>query len=114
MLTAFPSTIKTVSDFQRQTKPTFDQIKKSAEPVLVMNRNKVVGVFLSDAVYAEFINAYREYRLSKESEIKIRVRMKKKKPYTNKFLDQLVGILDSKSPELTNFAQRVDEIYQED
>ena len=114
MLTAFPSTIKTVSDFQRQTKPTFDQIQKSSEPVLVMNRNKVVGVFLSDAVYAEFIHAYREYRLSKELPNKIKVSMKKKKPYINKYLDQLVGILDSKSPELTNFAQRVDEIYQED
>jgi len=68
MLNPMPKKIKTVSDFQRNTKPTFDDISKSKDPVLVMNRNKKVGVFLSPKAYNEFIEAYEDFIDSRDLE----------------------------------------------
>ena len=61
MINPIPKKIKTVSDFQRQTKPTFDEIEKSKDPVLVMNRGKAVGVFLSPKSYNEMVENYENY-----------------------------------------------------
>jgi len=61
MLNPLPKKIISVSDFQRKTKPTFDEISDSKEPVLVMNRDKKVGVFLSPKAYDEFAKSYEDY-----------------------------------------------------
>jgi len=66
MLSPMPKKIKTVSDFQRKTKPTFDDIAASDTPVLVMNRNKKVGVFLSPKAYNELVTSYEDYVDSKD------------------------------------------------
>jgi len=61
MLNPLPQKIFTVSDFQRNTKPTFDDISKSKGPVLVMNRNNPVGVFLNPKVYNEVVEMYEDF-----------------------------------------------------
>ena len=68
MLNPMPKKIVTVSDFQRKTKPTFDDISNSKDPVLVLNRNKQVGVFMNPKVYNKFLEAYEDYLDSKELE----------------------------------------------
>ena len=61
MLIPMPKVIKTVSDFQRRTKPTFEEIAQSDTPVLVLNRNKQVGVFLNPKLYAKLLEFYEDY-----------------------------------------------------
>ena len=68
MLNPLPKKIISVSDFQRKTKPTFDEISESSEPVLVMNRDKKVGVFLSPKAYDEFVKSYEDYVDSRDLE----------------------------------------------
>jgi len=68
MLNPIPRNIKTVSDFQRKTKPTFDEIAQSKDPVLVMNRNQKVGVFLSPTAYESFVEAYEDFIDGKDLE----------------------------------------------
>mgnify|MGYP003566012459 CR=1 FL=1 len=68
MLNPMPKKIVTVSDFQRKTKPTFDDISKSKTPVLVLNRNKQVGIFMNPKVYNEFLEMYEDYVDSKDLE----------------------------------------------
>jgi PHD/YefM family antitoxin component YafN of YafNO toxin-antitoxin module len=66
MLNPMPKKVISVSDFQRKTKPTFDAILNSEEPVLVMNRSRQVGVFLNPRVYNKFVEMYEDYIDSKD------------------------------------------------
>ena len=61
LLTPMPKIIKTVSDFQRQTKPTFEEISQADSPVLVLNRNRQVGVFLNPKLYQKLMDIYEDY-----------------------------------------------------
>ena len=61
-----PKKIISVSDFQRKTKPTFDAISSSKEPVLVMNRSEQVGVFLNPDVYNKLVEMYEDHVDSKD------------------------------------------------
>ena len=56
-----PAVIKTVSDFQRKTKPTFDEIVSSESPIMVMNRSKMVGVFLNPDIYRRILEDLEDY-----------------------------------------------------
>jgi len=78
MLNPMPKKIVSVSDFQRQTKPTFDSIADSKDPVLVLNRNRKVGVFLSPQVYNEFLEAYEDFVDSKDLENAIKSKREEK------------------------------------
>ena len=61
MINPMPKKIISVSDFQRKTKPTFDEISNSKEPVLVMNRSQQVGVFLNPEIYNKIVELYEDY-----------------------------------------------------
>lgn len=61
MISPMPKKIISVSEFQRKTKPTFDEISNSKEPVLVMNRSQQVGVFLNPEIYNKMIKLYEDY-----------------------------------------------------
>ena len=50
-----------VSDFQRKIKDTFKNITKSSEPVIVLNRNRQVGVFMNLSKYQELIEIYEDF-----------------------------------------------------
>ena len=52
---------KPVSDFQRKIKDTFKNITKSSEPVIVLNRNRQVGVFMNLSKYQELIEIYEDF-----------------------------------------------------
>ena len=60
MLTILPKTVS-VSDFQRKIKDTFKNITKSSEPLIVLNRNRQVGVFMNLSKYQELIEIYEDF-----------------------------------------------------
>ncbi len=45
-----------VSDLQRRAKTVFEEISKSSEPIIVLNKNKPVSVMMSPEVYEEIID----------------------------------------------------------